>query len=158
MMLVTEDAATKTEAAKAQRHALLDSILMRAAEQLGDLHDPVMQDYYQRFPQALALFEDHGLHQRRKLEGEMIESVLYCMMTWIERPVEVAIVLASTVPHHGVALNIPVACFAGLVDVVFDQIAATVPAGAAAEAALLAEIRERLQRETAETARHYQLG
>ncbi len=143
---------------QAERAILLDSILARAAEQLGDLHDPVMQHYYRRFPEALAMFEEQGLGHRQKLEAEMIASVLYCIMTWIERPVEVAIVLGTTVPHHGVALHIPIACFAGFTDVVVEEIAATIPEGAHAEAALLAEIRDSLQRETADAASHYQLS
>lgn len=143
---------------KALKTAMLDSILVRAAEQLGDLHDAVMNRYYRQFPEALALFEEQSLGHRRRLEDEMIGSVLYCIMTWVERPVEVSIVLSSTVPHHGVALNIPLACFAGFTDAVLAEIAATIPADALAEAALLDDIRESLHRETTDAARPYQLG
>lgn len=139
---------------KAHRAALLDSILTRAAEQLGDLNAPVMRHYYRLFPEALALFEEQSLGHRRKLEDEMIGSVLYCIMTWVERPVEVSIVLSSTVPHHSIALNIPIACFAGFVDAVIAEIAATIPAGATDEAALLADIHHQLQQETATAASH----
>lgn len=156
-MLSNTEAMTEKERVKAERTAILDSILTRAADRLGDLREPVMQHYYRRFPEALALFEEHGLNNRQKLEGEMIESVLYCIMSWIENPAEVAIVLFSTVPHHGDTLKVPVRCFTGLIDTAIDQIAATIPPEASAEAALLAEIRDSLRKETADAADYYHL-
>jgi hypothetical protein len=142
---------------KADKAELLDRILIRAAEQLGDLHEPVMQAYYARFPEAVEMFEVESAGHRHKLEGEMIASVLYCIMAWIDRPIEIEIIFASTVPHHGAALHVPVACFSGFIDAVIDQIASTAPPEGA-EAGLLAEIRTGLHRTTDMAARPYQLA
>jgi len=142
---------------KMHKAALLDQILLCAAEQLGDLHEPVMRAYYARFPEAVAMFEEESAGHRHNLEGEMIASVLHCVMTWVERPIEVEIIFATTVPHHGVALHVPVACFSGFIDVVIDQIATTVPK-TGPEASLLAEIRNGLHQATERAAQYYQLA
>ena len=79
----------------------------------------------------------------------MVEQTLYCLMTWVERPAEIRIVLQSTVPHHESALHVSDRLFAGFLDAVVDTIAGTIPADAGQEQALLASIRAALQAETA---------
>jgi hypothetical protein len=127
---------------------LLDRILQRAADRLGDLRPDVMARFYARFPEAPALFETESAGHREVLEGQMVEQTLYCLMTWVERPVEVRIVLQSTVPHHEAALHASDRLFTGFLDAVVETIAGTIPAEAGAERDLLAAIHAALRRET----------
>ncbi len=121
--------------------ALLEVVLTRAAEEVGDLTAPTMTLFYQRHPDALASFEHHGYGQREQLEASMVENGLYCMMTWLERPAEVSFMLYSSVPHHRDALQVHAEWYRSLLDSLIDVVAETVPAGASKEAALMEEIR-----------------
>jgi hypothetical protein len=131
---------------------LLDTILQRAADQLGDLRPHVMTRFYDRFPQARTIFETESAGHREKLEGDMVEQTLYCLMTWVERPTEVRIVLQSTVPHHEAALHVPEALFGGFLDAVIDTIACTIPDESAGECDHLASIRADLRQATSDAA------
>lgn len=144
-----EQRQTRTDQPGLSGPELLDTILQRAADRLGDLRPGVMALFYQRFPEAQAIFETESAGHREKLEGEMVEQTLYCLMTWVERPAEIRIVLQSTVPHHESALHVSDRLFAGFLDAVVDTIAGTIPADAGQEQALLASIRAALQAETA---------
>lgn len=134
------------------RPDLLEGILQRAADRLGDLRPAVMARFYGRFPAARAIFETESAGHREKLEGDMVEQTLYCLMTWVERPTEIRIVLQSTVPHHEAALHVPESLFGGFVDAVVETIASTIPDEAAREQALLASIQAGLHQATAEAA------
>jgi hypothetical protein len=112
---------------------LVDRILDRAADALGDLTPQVMARYYAAIPQAMQRFEFHQPVRREKLEGEMIEQALYCLMRWHSDRSEIEIVLATTVPHHLYALDIPLDQFTGMMDAVCETVAATIPAGEADE-------------------------
>jgi hypothetical protein len=136
---------------RADRGALLDAILTRAADQLGDLTEPVMQRFYRDFGDAKALFEHHGLGKRERLEAEMVETALYSVMTWVERPMEVAIMLYGSVPHHRNTLHVQPEWYCGLLNALIDLLAETIPTGAAAEEQLLAEIRAGLLNAIAES-------
>jgi len=125
---------------QAERSVLLDAILMRAADQLGDLTGPVMQRFYQDFPEAMAAFEYHGLGKRERLEAEMVETALYSVMTWVERPVEVSIMLYGSVPHHRNTLHVRPEWYRGLLNALVGLLAETIPAEAATEKQLLSEI------------------
>ncbi len=129
---------------RAEKLALLEASLTRAAEVLGDVTPHVMTLYYARHPGAAASFEHHGLGKTAALEGEMIENCLYCLMYCLERPTEIEILLENSVPHHHFTLEVPLGWYQGLVDAAIDVIAGTVPADAAAELQVWAEIRERL--------------
>lgn len=129
---------------RAEKMALLDCGLMRAAEAIGDITPVVMARYYARYPEAAASFDHHGLGNTKSLEGEMVENCLYCVMHCIERPTEVEILLDTSVPHHHFTLDVPIVWYQGLLDTVIDVIAETVPAEAADEQRVWAEIRERL--------------
>ncbi|MFA5493955.1 MAG: hypothetical protein WC247_04185 [Porticoccaceae bacterium] len=123
--------------------AQLEEILERAAERLGDITAPVLALFYVRYPGARQAFVDHGCGYTERLEHGMVDSALYCLMTWFERPLEVEIVFADTVPHHQL-LDIPVAYFAGLQEAVVDVIGQAVDAGDSESLALLAELKREI--------------
>jgi hypothetical protein len=129
---------------RAEKLALLEASLTRAAEVLGDVTPHVMNLYYARHPGAAASFEHHGLGKTAALEGEMIENCLYCLMYCLERPTEIEILLENSVPHHHFTLEVPLDWYQGLVDAAIDVMAGTVPADATAEQHVWAQIRERL--------------
>ena len=129
---------------RAEKLALLDDSLTRAAEAIGDITPVVMARYYARYPEAAASFEHHGMGRTAALEGEMVENCLYCLMHCIERPTEIEILLDTSVPHHHFTLNVPLTWYQGLLDETIDVIAETIPADAADDPRLWAEIREKL--------------
>lgn len=105
----------------------LETSLERAAEKLGDITNPVMECYYALHPDARTSFREHGLGNAVKLEAEMVESVLYCLMNWLDRPQEIRIMFGSTVPHHEETLHVNSAWFTGLVDAAVHVITETIP-------------------------------
>lgn len=129
---------------RAEKLALLDDSLTRAAEALGDVTPHAMALYYARHPGAAASFEHHGLGKTAALEAEMVENSLYCLMHCLDRPAEIEILLENSVPHHHFTLEIPLGWYQGLLDATIDVIADTVPADAVGEQQVWAEIRERL--------------
>lgn len=92
--------------APATSQALLERGLERAAETLGDVTEPVIAAFYERFPEAQATFDRLSLGNRSRLEGEMVAQALYCLMTWFEYPDEVRGVLMTSVPHHKQTLEV----------------------------------------------------
>jgi hypothetical protein len=129
------------------RHAdteLIDLSLTRAAEKLGDITDPVMDCFYQNFPEAQATFETLGLGNRRKLEAEMIGIVVYCLMNWLDRPSEIRILLGDSVPHHQDTLHVDHSWYNGLVNATIEIITSTIPSDHTLEHFLWAEIRRGL--------------
>lgn len=124
---------------------LLEAILCRAAEDVGDLTVPAMTLFYDRHPQAREVFERHGAGKREALEAEMVENALYSVMTWLERPTEIAIMFYGSVPHHRQTLQVGPDWYRGLIDSVIDVVAGTVPACSADEVALVREISAGLQ-------------
>jgi hypothetical protein len=110
-----------------EKTALLETSLERAADRLGDITDPVMTRYYAVHPGARESFREHGLGNTVKLEAEMVESVLYCLMTWLDRPEEIRIMFGSTVPHHEDTLAVHSNWFSGLVDAAVHVIRETIP-------------------------------
>ncbi len=126
---------------KDKKAALLETSLERAADKLGDITHPVMDRYYAVHPGARESFREHGLGNTVKLEAEMVESVVYCLINWYDRPEEIRIMFGSTVPHHKHALNVSNEWFAGLIDAAITIISDTVPATSGDELAVWAEIR-----------------
>lgn len=108
--------------------SLVDRILERAADALDDITPQVMARYYAAMPQARERFEYHHPFKPEKLEGEMVEQVLYCLMRWHSERSEIEIILGTTVPHHLHALDIPIDLFTGMMDAVCETIAETIPA------------------------------
>ncbi len=121
---------------------LLETSLERTAEQLGDITAPVMKRYYEIHPGARASFREHGLGNTVKLEAEMVESVVYCLMNWLDRPQEIRIMFGSTVPHHEETLHVKTDWFRGLVDAAVHVIAQTIPIARQDERNLLEEIHQ----------------
>lgn len=120
---------------------LLDASLERAAGQLGDITPLVYETYYQRCPEARAKFTELYPGGAERLEGEMVEQALYCLMEWFRSPGEIEIVLLGTVPHHIETLGIEPYLFSELIIAVCDTLEATVPDNAADERAVWAELR-----------------
>lgn len=108
--------------------SLVDHILERAGDALGDITPRIMARYYAAMPKAKERFEFHHPFKREKLEGEMVEQALYCLMRWHSERSEIEIILGTTVPHHLHALDIPVDLFTGMMDAVCETIAETIPA------------------------------
>ncbi|MEH6756255.1 MAG: hypothetical protein V7676_01945 [Parasphingorhabdus sp.] len=123
-----------------KKTALLETSLERAADKLGDITDPVMKRYYSLYPDARASFHEHGLGNTVKLEADMVESVLYALMNWLEAPQEIRIIFGSTVPHHEETLHVNSDWFRGLVDAAVYVISETIPDEQRDEHALWKEI------------------
>ena len=104
----------------------LEMILERAATELGDINPLVLKHYYAKYPEAKERFVHHGINNVERLENEMVESALYCLMIFFERPSEIEILLGEMVPHHEF-LEIPLSFFTGLMESVFEVIERTVP-------------------------------
>jgi len=131
--------------ADAAKQALLDKGLERAAEALGDITGPVVAAFYARFPQAREAFDRLALGARHKLEAEMVEQVLYCVMNWFDRPGEIEVILLGSVQHHGDTLLVDPAWYEGLIAAAIDVLVATIPAQAADERAIWAEVARELR-------------
>ena len=99
---------------KAEKMALIEVSLMRAADKIGDLTEPVMSHFYQRYPQARESFERLACGNHARLEAVMVENVLYCIMQWFERPEEIRIILYGSVPHHQETLKVGADWYHGL--------------------------------------------
>lgn len=123
------------------KQQLVERSLERAAEQLGDITAPLMARYYASFPVAKASFTHHGLGRRDLLETEMVGNVLYCLMTWFERPEEIRIILYDSVPHHADTLKVGADWYRGMLDAGIDLIEETLPEDATDERAAWAEMR-----------------
>jgi hypothetical protein len=129
----------------AEKMALVEQTLTRTAERLGDITGPVMAHYYQLFPQALEAFEAHSQGDRSRLEGEMVERALYCLMYWFESPGEIEILLSGSVIHHNDTLQVPPSWYNELISATADTIIGTIPAKNTEELALWEELRSDLQ-------------
>ena len=129
---------------RAARMEQLEAILTRAAEEVGDLTEPAITRFYADSPAALEDFRHHAHGKLAQLQATMVETTLYCIMTWFERPGEIATILYGTVPHHTQTLHVVLPHFVGLLNAVIDAIADTIPAEEPAERALIEEIRNSL--------------
>jgi hypothetical protein len=123
------------------RQALLDAIMQRAADQLGDITPQVYARFDARFPEGRATFDTLHPGGRATLQGSMVEQSLYCLMEWLGSPGEIEIVLLGTVPHHADTLNVPPELFTGLLDAVAATVADTIPPENVDERALWNAIR-----------------
>ncbi len=136
---------TDGPALAAKRSAeLVDAILERASDVLGDITSHVMQRYYAAMPQAKERFAFHNPNRPSKLEGEMIEQALYCLMRWHTDRSEIEIILDTTVPHHMYALDISLELFTGMMDALCETVAETIPASAVDELRCWQEMRRKM--------------
>lgn len=127
-----------------EKTALIDRILTRTAEQLGDITDPVMALYYRRFPHARKLFELHSEADLRSLEGQMVEQALYCLMYWFDSPGEIEILLLGSVPHHNDTLHVPPDAYRELLVAAADVVEETIPLENSEELAVWEHLRSEL--------------
>jgi len=125
---------------------IVERILARAADELGDVTALVLENYYRRHPAADAAFDTHSRHDdRARLEGLMVENSLYCLMYWYQSPSEVKIMLEDSVPHHQETLQIPSKLYSELIDVTAEIIAETLPPGDTPELMVWRELRNELK-------------
>lgn len=124
---------------------LVDEILTRAADEMGDITEPVMALYYQQHPDAKESFEQHGAGNREQLEGMMVGNALYCLMYCLRSPEEIRILLRDSVPHHDETLKVPPVWYLDLVDVTAELIEGTIPEGNEAEARVWAQVRQSMK-------------
>lgn len=115
--------------------ALIERSLERAGEAIGDITAPLMARFYAAHPAAQASFEHHGLGKRALLEAEMVGNVLYCLMTWFERPEEIRIILYDSIPHHQETLKVEAGWYEGMLWAGIDLIEETLPEDVADERA-----------------------
>jgi hypothetical protein len=128
------------------KSATIESILMRAAEQIGDVTAPAMQAFYRIHPEAEAIFESLSQGWRCRLEGQMIENTLYCLMRWFEAQGEITIMLLESVPHHDETLRVPADWYRDLIDVTAEIVATTIPPDNSEELHVWKEVRNDLRR------------
>lgn len=130
-----------TDAAKLDA---LNSSLERASDLLGDITPLVMERLYARRLDALTCFETLSVGNRKQLEGEMVEQVLYCLMEWYSSPGEIEILLLSTIPHHIDTLGVGPGLFNDLISIVCETVMETIPPDAVQEQATWAELHAEL--------------
>jgi hypothetical protein len=133
-----------------EKKALLHSSLERAAEQLGDITPHVMAAYYARHPGARQRFEELHPGNPGRLEGEMVEQVLYCLMEWYDSPGEIEVIFMTTVPHHVDTLHVWSGYFSDLITAVCETVVATITPAQVGERAVWQE----LERDLLELARN----
>ncbi len=107
--------------------AVVEKILERAAEKIGDITAPTMTNFYGRHPGGRELFAEHA-RRLDHLEGLMVEQSVYCLMQWFVSPMEIEILLRDTVPHHKHTLKIPTSAYSELLIATADTIGNTIPA------------------------------
>lgn len=104
---------------------LLESILQRAADELGDITTRVMALHYSRQPRAQAVFSEQASGELSQLEANMVDQALYCLMTWLDRPAEVEVMYMDAVSHHQY-LGIPLSVFIDLQTAVVEVVAGVI--------------------------------
>lgn len=109
------------------RNAHISSILERAAEQLGDIAPLVAKRFCERFPEAESKLDTLWPGSRNQLEGQMVETALYCLMHWTESPGEIEVLLWGTVPHHAQTLEVRPEWFSGFLVATAEIIDETIP-------------------------------
>jgi hypothetical protein len=115
-----------TTATELSDETLMEAILQQAADELGDITEAVMALYYSRQPEASAVFQQLATGEVVKLEANMVDSALYCLMTWTVRPAEVEITYMDVVSHHQY-LGIPLSVFIDLQIAVVDVVKNVIP-------------------------------
>lgn len=126
----------------ADRTALMEAALERAAELIGDITQPVMDRLYRRCPEARAAFVRLGLDRPDELAGQMVETSLYCLMSWLDEAPMIEIMLSESLPHHCITLGIAPELFRALAEETADIVIETIPADRPAERAVWGDIRD----------------
>lgn len=136
-----------------EKKALLYSSLERAAEHLGDITPQVMALYYERYPDARQRFDELNNRGRLRLEGEMVEQVLYCLMTWYDSSGGIESILVNTIPHHVDTLNVRPQLFSELITAVCDTVTVTIPLHETGELSVWRKLHETMKSLVEEGAR-----
>ena len=126
--------------ANPEKQAVIEQGLEHAAETLGDIVPLVMARVYARTPAARDMFDHYGLGARARLEAEMVDNSLYCVMTWFVRPEEIKGLLYTSVPHHNDALEVPADWYSDMLRDVINIVVETLPSEAANEQAIWREV------------------
>lgn len=130
----------------AEKMALVEQTLNRAADELGDVTPQSMARFYGRFPTARATFERLSRGDLAQLEGQMVENSLLCLLNWFESPAEIKIMLSDSVPHHQTTLSVPAEWYGELIDATAEEVVAgTIPADHTQEHAIWDELRSTMQ-------------
>lgn len=122
------------------KQQIIEAALERAADQLGDITPLVMARFLARCPDAEASFVEHWPHNPQRLQAEMVDNALYCVMTWFERRSEIEIIIYTSVPHHAETLHIPAIWYRELLAATVEVLAQTCPPDAVEEAAMWEEL------------------
>jgi hypothetical protein len=133
---------------------LVNLVLERAADKLGDITPLVLERFYARFPDARQAFATLWPGQQSVLEGEMIDRSIYCLMQWFESPGEIEIMLMGSVPHHAGTLQVEPAWYGGLLQETLDAVAETIPARCVDEKLVWDELHNELLGLVSESAQH----
>ena len=110
--------------------ALMEAALARAADEVGDLTQPVMDRLRRRCPDTEATFVRLGLGRPDQLAGQMVETALYCLMSWLDEEAPIRIMLHESLPHHCLTLGIEPELFRALAEETADLVIETIPATA----------------------------
>ncbi len=129
----------------AQKLAVVEQILSRVVEDMGDITQAVIALYYQRLPEARERFQYHAQGNIDNLQGEMVAQALYCLMTWFESPGEIEILLLGSVPHHSETLKIPSTFYRELINATAEVVESTIPTENSEQLAIWREVRSQLQ-------------
>lgn len=100
---------------------LIEEALSVAAEQLGDITRPVMENYYAKYPEVRAIFTELSLNKAKEMEGEMVTQTIYSLMAIVQNPIVTKIMLQEAIVNH-LYLKISLEHFNGLIDSTTDVI------------------------------------
>lgn len=143
---MTADKSSQLTQSKEENIKLMEQVLEYAAENVGDVTPIIIERYYKRYPEGKEAFKDHGFDRHMQVAQEMVDSALYCVMSWIERPREIKSIISDTVPHHR-SLKIPDELLESLLDVTYEVLNSGLPTSAEKEKLLLANTVEDLRNE-----------
>lgn len=131
--------ATATSSTASQKQTLLDNAMERVAEQEGDIYPLCLGRFYERFPDAREQFDTHGGQSSHAIEQSMLESTLYCLVTWFERYEVIRLVLLDANTQHKL-LKVPTHMVLGLLDTFIEVILSAVPQSDEATRQVISEI------------------
>lgn len=131
-----EDTASTLAKSVEENSKLMEQILEYAVENVGDIVPIVIERFYQRYPEGEEAFKHHGFERHIRVAAEMVDSVLYCVMSWVERPREIKSIISDTVPHHR-SLKIPDELLESLLDVTYEVLNSALPTESEREKCLL---------------------
>ena len=118
-----------------KRQALILHGLERASNEIGDITAPVLDAFFKLYPNCKSRFVELAFERVESLQARMVETTLYVLMHYFERPAEMVVLLWDTVPHHQDTLRVLPVWYSGLIHSTIDVIVQTVPVGATEELA-----------------------